>query len=410
MERRLHRSMDTLFDSTVRWILYLIVCVAAQANVTPVLIVQMEPNWEEAMKPSDPNDLDLDIARGRTVLSALALALWYIDPANGGWFFIDTSSLIVFSLHCAYSSLTFVLIRRGNAVSQLRGICTVVDIGFAAVITYLTEGSTSPSWLFFVFAIVAVDSRTSFRASISVTISVTLLYFVLLAAFAAGPRNEYLMRSAYLGITGYLVGFIGAQRARFEARLRHFEAVGERHEIARALHDGYVQALAGVNLRLETCRELLQTGRSDEVLKQLTELQQGVTREYDSVRSYVRSLVDIEHVSGNGDRQFEIETLFEVKTDFVGRASTLVQVLQIVLEGARNTWRHSKAACAAINITAADNLIRITIDDNGVGFHNRKQAPWAIASRVAEYGGCLRIGDAGEQGGAHLEIDIPERS
>jgi signal transduction histidine kinase len=145
------------------------------------------------------------------------------------------------------------------------------------------------------------------------------------------------------------------------------------------------------------------------VLKQLTELQQGVTREYDSVRSYVRSLVEIEHVSGNRGQQFAIETLFEVKADFVGCASKVVQVLQIVLEGARNTWRHSKAACASINITAANNLIRITIDDNGVGFHNCKQPPWAIASRVAEYGGCLKIGDgSGQASGAHLEIEIPE--
>jgi hypothetical protein len=295
-------------------------------------------------------------------------------------------------------------------VSQLRGMCTIVDVAFAGVVTYLTEGSTSPSWLFFVFAIVAVDSRTSFRASIIVTISATLLYCVFLAAFAAGPRDEYLMRSAYLGITGYLVGFIGAQRARFETRLRHFETAAERHEIARALHDGYVQALAGVNLRLETCRELLQKGCSDEVLKQLTELQRGVTREYDSVRSYVRSLVDIEHVPGDGGQQFAIETRFEVKADFVGRASTLMQVLQIVLEGVQNTWRHSKAASAGISITAAKNLIRIAINDNGVGFHDCKQAPWAIASRVAEYGGCLRIGDGSEQGGAHLEIEIPVRS
>jgi two-component system NarL family sensor kinase len=231
---------------------------------------------------------------------------------------------------------------------------------------------------------------------------------LLLVAFAAGPEHEYLMRSAYLGITGYLVGFIGAQRARFEARLLHFEAAAERHEIARALHDGYVQALAGVNLRLETCRELLQTGRPDEVMKQLTELQQGVTREYDSVRSYVRSLVDIEHVAGNGCQQFAIETLFEVKANFVGRAPTLVQVFEIVLEAVRNTWRHSGAVSAAIDITAADNLIRIAIDDNGVGFHDCKQAPWAIASRVAEYGGCLRIGNGSERGGAHLEIEIPE--
>jgi len=158
------------------------------------------------------------------------------------------------------------------------------------VITVFTEGPTSPSWLFFVFAIIVVDCRTSFRAAIRVTICSALVYFLLLAAFVPGPRNEYLMRSAYLAIIGYLIGFIGAQRARLEAHVRDLEAAAERRVIARALHDGYVQALAGVNLRLEACRSLMQTGRTDEALAQITDLQKGLAREYDAVRAYIRSL------------------------------------------------------------------------------------------------------------------------
>ena len=47
----------------------------------------------------------------------------------------------------------------------------------------------------------------------------------------------------------------------------------------------------------------------------------------------------------------------------------------------------------------------IAIDD-GVGFANPEQPPWAIASRVAEYGGRLIVG-SGERRGAHLEIEVP---
>ncbi|HSR58414.1 MAG TPA: histidine kinase, partial [Candidatus Binataceae bacterium] len=176
--------------------------------------------------------------------------------------------------------------------------------------------------------------------------------------------------------------------------------------IARALHDGYVQALAGVNLRLETCRALTQGGRSDEALAQLTDLQKGVAREYDAVRAYIRSLAEVEQIPEPEDRPFPVDTLFEVTANFAGRAPILEQVLQIVLEGVRNTWQHSKAAGAAINISAADHLIRIAMDDDGVGFRDSEHPPWAIASRVAEYGGRLRIGGA-ENGGAHLEIEIP---
>ena len=46
-----------------------------------------------------------------------------------------------------------------------------------------------------------------------------------------------------------------------ESRIRELESASQRERIARSLHDGYMQALAGVNLRLETCRELLRRGR-----------------------------------------------------------------------------------------------------------------------------------------------------
>ena len=64
------------------------------------------------------------------------------------------------------------------------------------------------------------------------------------------------MRAVYLAIAGYLIGFFSQQRALFEAEVRELETRAERQSIARSLHDGYVQALAGVNLRLETCRAL----------------------------------------------------------------------------------------------------------------------------------------------------------
>jgi signal transduction histidine kinase len=367
---------------------------------------ESKPAEGDMIKTVRLNELDLNIAVARMVLSLLALASWYVDPANGGWFFIDESSLIVLTLHLIYSSVAFVLVRHGFAASRLPGICSVFDVAFAAVITLLTEGSTSPSWIFFIFAMVVVDSRTNFRAAMAVTIGTALLYLVLLVAFVPGPRNEYLMRSAYLAITGYLVGFIGAQRARFERRLRELEAAAERHAIARSLHDGCVQALAGVNLRLETCRTLLRAGRRDEALIQLTDLQQGVTREYDGVRSYLRSLADVDQNPGDRCRQFAVETFFQIQANFAGRAPIIEQIFQIALEGVRNTWQHARAARATINISGVGNLICITIDDDGVGFHECEQPPWAIASRVAEYGGWLRIG-AGKRGGARLDIEIP---
>jgi signal transduction histidine kinase len=355
------------------------------------------------MKTVDHDDLNRAIAKARTVLSVLALASWYIDPADGGWFFIDKTSLIILSLHLVYSLAVLVLIDRRIEAKRLPDICTALDVAFAAAVTVITEGATSPSSLFFVFAIVAVDSRTDFRAPTMVAICGGLVYFLLLAVFVP----EYRMRAAYLTIIGYLIGFIGAQRARFEARVRDLETAAERHAIARTLHDGYVQVLAGVNLRLETCRALMNSRHGDEALAKITDVQKEVAREYDAVRAYTRSLAEVEQIPESAAvRPFAVETFCEVTANFAGRASILEQVLEIVLEGVRNSWQHGEAARAAINISAGDHRVRIAMDDDGVGFRNSAQPPWSIASRVAEYGGQLKI-RGGERHGAHLEIEIP---
>jgi signal transduction histidine kinase len=361
---------------------------------------------ETTMKILNRSNLDLDIALARAALSVLVLVSWYVDPSYGGWFFIDETSLIILTLHLAYSLTALVLIDRGVATPLVLAVSPALDVAFAAVVTVATEGSTSPAWLFFVFAIIAVDCSTSFRATMAVTVFSSSVYFALLAAFAPGHRNGHLMRAAYLAIVGYLIGFIGAQRAKFEARVRDLEAAAERHAIARALHDSYVQVLAGANLRLETCRDLMKTGSFDEALARITDVQRELAREYDAIRAYIRSLANVEQIPELEDRPAAVETLFELTAKFAGRAPLLEQVLQIVLEGVRNSWQHGRAACAAIDISVAGHLIRIAMDDDGIGIRNPGSPPWAIASRVAEYGGQLRIGDA-DRPGAHLEIEIP---
>ncbi len=150
------------------------------------------------MKTLDRNNLDLNVALARAALSVLVLVSWYVDPSYGGWFYIDEASLIILTLHLAYSLTAVVLIDRGIAPSLVPAGCTALDIVFAGVVTIVTEGPTSPSWLFFVFAIIVVDCSTSFRAVMTVTIFSSLVYLVLLAAFVPGPGNEYLMRAAYL--------------------------------------------------------------------------------------------------------------------------------------------------------------------------------------------------------------------
>lgn len=252
------------------------------------------------------------------------------------------------------------------------------------------------------FAIVAAGIHSNLSATIAVTLCSVTLYLLVIAV-SDGMTNFYMMRAVYLAIAGYLIGFFGQQRAVFEARVREFESKAERHLIARSLHDGYVQALAGMNLRLETCRELLLRKQPDDALAELTDLQTGVAREYDAVRVYIRSLAGIDASARESSATIS-DPRREIRASFVGRSTVGEQILQIILEGLRNARRHASADAVTIDIKGALDKILITIDDDGVGFAQAQELPWAISSRVAELGGRLSVIGIDS---AHLKIEMP---
>src|SRR5207237_5252248 len=96
-----------------------------------------------------------------------------------------------------------------------------------------------------------------------------------------------------------------------------------------------------------------------------------------------------------------------VEARFAGSLRLLEHALQIVLEGARNVARHAQATAATIRVDARDDSVSIVIDDDGVGFPPGASPPWSIASRAAELGGAVRLGDRDATGG-HVRIDLPD--
>jgi signal transduction histidine kinase len=340
--------------------------------------------------------LDLNVARARIALSLLAMLSMYIDPtAAGGPFRLSGLALVTILCHLTYSWLTYFAVSRHHALAFLTPVSIFLDLFFATAIAFITEGATSPSYAFFIFAIVAAGIRPGVRVTIAVTLASVALYLAVIA-LPGGLSDPYMMRAVYLAIAGYLVGFVGWQRALFEARY-------QRISIARSLHDGYIQALAGVNLRLQTCRQLLLRARPADALKELDELQCGVTREYDQVRSYVRSLAEIAPPASGFAQSADI--MFRLQANLTTRGLLGEHLLLIMLEGLRNARRHAMGNSVAIEISSTDNKVILSIQDDGVGFGRSDAPPWAIASRVAELGGRVTIERA--SGPARLSIEMP---
>src|SRR5262249_8066876 len=332
-------------------------------------------------------DMERSIARCRVFLSVVAILALYVDPMEspltrwlpltGGAFTVNRYWGTVLVAHLTYS-LTLVFLQTRLNASSLRLATSAMwgDVLFAAAIALVTEGTTSPFSSFFVFAVLTAGLRSGLRAALVVTALSVGLYVILVVVSA--PSNQVFdiaMRAAYLAITGYLIGYLGQERINQEARIRTLEANAQREQIARSLHDGYAQALAGVNLRLETCRELFRRGHHDEALAELTELQAGVNREHDELRAYIRSLVDLDTTQASSE--LKDETHVSVRADFNGSAAYVEHVLLIMVEGLRNVRRHARARCASIDARAVAQILVLKIDDDGIGFPDGAVPPWA---------------------------------
>jgi len=215
--------------------------------------------------------------------------------------------------------------------------------------------------------------------------------------------DVYIMRPVYLAITGYLVGYLGQQSLELQARMRQLEVDAQRHRIARDLHDGYAQALAGITLRLEGTRRLLRSDASGEALEELTELQDSVNREYDELRRYARSLAGLDATPSVEDDGAPVR--LTLRADVTGSAELVEHVLGIAREGLMNVRRHSRATTARIDIRGDATEVRIDINDDGIGFSD-DAAPWTIASRSRDLGARLHI-DRGPGSGAHVSITLP---
>jgi signal transduction histidine kinase len=358
--------------------------------------------------------IEQNLARCRVILSIAAIATVYIDPETplmsrwihwtSGPFAVDPRFLAVMSAHLTYSIVVYLATREEWPLASSFVARTVwVDVAFAVVIAMMTEGLTSPSYPFFAFAVLTAGLRSGLRQAMIVTTVNLILYLCLIVVTMRRGADVYIMRPVYLGITGYLVGYLGQQSLELQARMRQLEVDAQRHRIARELHDGYAQALAGITLRLEGTRRLLRTDASGEALEELTELQDSVNREYDELRRYARSLAGVETTPIAEDDGTPVR--LTLRADVTGSAQLVEHVLGIAREGLLNVRRHAHATAARIEIRGDADEIRIDIDDDGVGLRDGAE-PWTIASRSRDIGGRMHI-DRGGSRGAHVSVTLP---
>ena len=224
----------------------------------------------------------------------------------------------------------------------------------------------------------------------------------------------------------------GFENVRLLEKAEEVAVLEERGRIARDLHDGFIQSLAGIDLRVEACKLLLQRDPS-RIRHELGELHEAVNRGYREVRHYLSMLRaasrPADDLWSSLDRlaaEFSIRERLRVH---VARpecepdlpTSTAYELTQIVREALRNAVRHGHATQAVVKVAKRASHLYLVVRDNGRGFQNGHgasdtdgflppgSAPWSIRERCAALGGTLRVRTQAGRG-AELSLTIPAAS
>jgi signal transduction histidine kinase len=203
--------------------------------------------------------LERVLAIGRAFLTVWGLVAVYVDPTEpSGLAELSYALLVGYAL---YSVIVLVFVERTTRLAPRDGeFLHGIDILWTAALTFVSNGVSSPFFLFFTFVVLAAAFRWGFRATMLTAAVVLGLVAVQTVILAAGPWgalvslsgddiNRTIMRVAYLLLSAFMVGYLGEQEKLLRAETTTLAAAGRQPRVDLGL-GGSVTAVA---------RQLLQT-------------------------------------------------------------------------------------------------------------------------------------------------------
>lgn len=171
----------------------------------------------------------------------------------------------------------------------------------------------------------------------------------------------------------------------------------ERSYVARELHDSLAQTTQQINLQVGLCRKLLERRRLETLAEELLALEARVQTASQQVREFiadmrpprgepnaplvewVRAEIDIHLTRGGPPTEFE----FETRQPVPGLPDiTRIGFLRILQEALLNSRKHAQAQQMVVALSFDDNILRLTVKDDGQGF-----SPGELPTRPPDAGG-----------------------
>ncbi len=201
----------------------------------------------------------------------------------------------------------------------------------------------------------------------------------------------------------------------------------ERTRIACEIHDGLVQTLVGVNLKMERVRELVPVDPT-KCLAMLNQTTDQLKHAIQEARQVVYNLRpgQYDHLAfipalSNYLKAYERE--HRIRTDFKGSGDesgldpkTKVFVFRMVQEALSNVAKHAKATKVMVKVQLKKDMLEATVSDNGQGFdiqaEGQNPEKWdhfgvrSMMERARMLGGTVQWTSKPDTG-TKVEISIP---
>jgi len=214
---------------------------------------------------------------------------------------------------------------------------------------------------------------------------------------------------------------IAIENASLSDQLRKLAVIEERDRIAMELHDGIIQQIYAIGIKLEIARTTLV--HDQKLNDQIVGSTQDLNRVIEDLRRYIQDLkTSVDYTVSLSDQLKEIAESFRrmsqaTLTMDLARTFTHLNenrvhlIVQITREAFSNIVRHSGATKVSLRLHEISGVIELEITDNGHGFDVSRRGDGHglpnIQQRATQAGATIRI-DSALQQGTKINLTIPE--
>jgi signal transduction histidine kinase len=212
---------------------------------------------------------------------------------------------------------------------------------------------------------------------------------------------------------------IAIENARLSDQLRKLAVIEERDRISMELHDGIIQSIYAIGIKLELTRLTI---HSVELEKQIKAVNEDLNRVIEDLRRYIRNLragvefsvslrEQLEEILERFRQVSPARIVMDVSRSFTQLTEARLHALiQITREALSNIVRHSNATEVYLDLHETATHINLVISDNGNGFDVEAVSPGIglhnIRQRTKHLGGTVEI--VSQPGrGATITVSLP---